>query len=61
MYRYLDWIRDLEWLNKEAYVLIINDYNLFMRNNTDLKNEIISDFKEVILSFWQDEVEKSSS
>lgn len=56
--RYFDWMRDLEWLKKESYTLIINKYNLFMKNNIELRNEIISDFKEVILSFWQDEVEE---
>jgi hypothetical protein len=56
--RYFDWIRDLDWLNKESYALIINDYDLFMKNNVEFKNEIISDFRDVILPFWQDEVEE---
>lgn len=56
--RYFDWMRDLDWLKKKSYTLIINKYNLFIYNNIELRNEIISDFKEVILSFWQDEVEE---
>jgi hypothetical protein len=55
---YLDWMRDLGWLNKESYTLIINEYNLFMKNNIDLKNKIISHFRHVILPFWKDEVEE---
>lgn len=57
MDRYLDWIRDLEWLDKDGYVLIINRYSDFIKDNSKLKNEIISDFTEVILPFWQEEVQ----
>lgn len=54
--RYLDWMRDLEWLNKEEFVLIINQASLFLKNDLDLKKQIICDFVDVILPFWEDEV-----
>lgn len=58
MDRYLDWMRDLDWLKKDEYVLIINNFNLFLENQPELKNEIISDLTDFILPFWQKEVEE---
>jgi len=54
--RYLDWMRDLAWLSKDSYSLIITNYGLFMKNAPELKQQIISDFAEVILPFWEEEV-----
>ncbi|MDQ0087498.1 hypothetical protein J2T12_000892 [Paenibacillus anaericanus] len=56
MDRYLDWIRDLEWLDKDGYVLIIYRYLDFLKDDPKLKKEIITDFTDVILPFWQEEV-----
>ena len=54
---YLDWIRDLEWLGKEEYILIINNFSNFMEKNVSLKKIIIEDIEEIILPWWQKEVE----
>jgi hypothetical protein len=56
--RYLDWMRDLGWLYKEGFVLIINHFSSFLKNDPELKCQIVSDFVDVILPFWQDEVVK---
>lgn len=55
---YLDWIRDLDWLMKDGYVLIINDFSKFLNDDLQLKNKIVDDFKKVVLPWWQEEVEK---
>lgn len=54
--RYLDWIRDLDWLGKDGYVLIINYFDQFVRSNPNLRQEIISEFEQTVLPFWEDEV-----
>ncbi|HML35038.1 barstar family protein [Sporomusa sphaeroides] len=54
--RYLDWIRDLEWLEQEKFVIIINHFSDFCKKNPSIKNEIMQDFEEIILPFWQNEV-----
>ena len=54
---YLDWIRDLEWLGKEEYILIINNFNNFMKKNISFKKIIIEDIEEIILPWWQKEIE----
>lgn len=55
--RYLDWIRDLEWLEQKEFIIIINNFGYFCRDNILIRNEIILDFEETILPYWQDEVE----
>lgn len=54
--RYLDWMRDLQWINEEEIVLIINNYNYFLRNDSKLKEELILDFEEELLPYWEKEV-----
>lgn len=54
--RYLDWMTDLEWLNAEGFILIINNFKDFFKDNPRMKNIIISSFENNILPFWQDEV-----
>jgi predicted SnoaL-like aldol condensation-catalyzing enzyme len=55
---YLDWMRDLDWLHKEGYVLIINYFSFFLKDDPSLKSKIVSTFVDTILPFWQDEVTK---
>lgn len=54
--RYLDWIRDLEWLKQDKFAIIINHFSEFCKENPSIKNEIVLDFEETILPYWQDEV-----
>lgn len=55
---YLDWMTDLDWLNKDGYVLIIKNSKEFMTEDFQMKRNIINDFKEHILPFWESEVEQ---
>jgi len=54
--RYLDWMRDLSWIEKEKFILVIHQFDRFLQNMPELKSEIISDFIDIILPFWQEEV-----
>ena len=56
---YLDWMEDLDWLNKEGYVFIIYQYSEFLQH--DRENEklyFLNDFINDILPFWEEEVER---
>ena len=55
---YLDWIRDLSWIDTQEFVLIIRNFSLFLKDDLTTKNEIIDDFKEIILPWWETEVEQ---
>ncbi|XRG79820.1 barstar family protein [Rossellomorea sp. GAMAL-10_SWC] len=58
MDRYLDWIRDLDWIEKDSFVIVIYNYNDFFSSELELKNKIINGFKDTILPFWEEEVER---
>ena len=53
---YLDWITDLSWLNAQEFVLIIRNFKLFLQDDLKSKKEILEDFKEVVLPWWEKEV-----
>jgi hypothetical protein len=55
---YEDWICDLSWLNADGYVLIITNYSGFMSEDLEEKEYVIKAFEEVILPWWQKDVEK---
>lgn len=59
--RYLDWIRDISWLDEgfscSRYVLIIYDFSLMLLNDIPTKKMIKDDFIEIILPWWDGEVE----
>lgn len=55
---YFDWMRDLDWLGKAGYVLFIENYNEFMKEDLKMAKKIIDDFKNCILPFWDSEVER---
>ncbi len=55
---YLDWIRDLEWLEKEKYVFIINNFKNYIKEDLNIKDRIIKDLEKIVLPWWQEEVEE---
>jgi hypothetical protein len=50
-------MRDLEWLNKKGYVLIIYNYKNFLNQVFSYRPTIVNGFAELILPWWQKEVE----
>lgn len=57
MNAYLDWMDDLSWLNKEGYVLFLYNFKDFLKNDTNLRKEILEMFTYNILPWWQNDVE----
>jgi len=55
---YIDWLTDLTWLDKEEYILVINNYSLFMKRKKRDKKHIIDTIKEYVFYFWDEEVSK---
>ncbi|WP_438349574.1 barstar family protein [Paenibacillus sp. FA6] len=53
---YNDWMRDLDWLNKDGYVLFIYSYKDFLSQDLLSQKAVIDGFSSVILPFWQEEV-----
>lgn len=53
---YNDWMRDLDWLNKDGYVLVFYNFKEFLCKDLFSKEAIIDGFSNIILPFWQEEV-----
>lgn len=53
---YNDWLRDLSWINKKQIIIIINNFQQFLKKDNSSKMAIIQDFDEVILPWWESEV-----
>jgi hypothetical protein len=54
---YLDWIRDLDWLNKDSYALIIENYGNFIRKRSDVKHKLsVELFTRTIFPHWDEDV-----
>ncbi len=53
---YNDWMRDLDWLNKDGYVLVFYNFKEFLSKDLISRKAIIEGFSNVILPFWQEEV-----
>ncbi len=51
---YNDWIRDLDWIEKEEFAIIINDFTKIP--DLELKEHIIKNFEETVLPWWESEV-----
>ncbi len=56
---YYDFMTDLEWIEKDKFVLEINNYEQFLRNDDALKTQIINNFRNYLLPFWEEEVERT--
>lgn len=53
---YYDWMRDLDWLDKDGYVLVIYNYNDFLNKDLEAKRKVIYGLIDTILPFWKEEV-----
>ena len=56
--RYLDWIRDLSWLEKDGYTIIIYDSDRFLSEDQRTKNIVLESFEDTVLPWWQEEVKQ---
>lgn len=56
---YYDIMTDLSWIDTDSIILIINKFTLFLKGEHALKDDIIKDFKDYLLPFWAEEVERT--
>ena len=54
---YLDWIRDLTWVERDGYAIIIKNYSKFLAEDPVLKSKILDHYSRIIIPWWQSEVE----
>lgn len=52
----LDWLTDLNWLDKESFALIIKDYEFLLKYRLDLKEKFMTYLTEDVLQFWEEDI-----
>ncbi len=57
-YAYLDWIRDLDWLDAESYTLVIHDFNSFMEKFPREKETVIRSLENNVIPWWESGIEQ---
>lgn len=55
---YLDWIRDLSWIDAEGFALVVHNAKFFLEKEPNRRREIIKLFEEIVCPWWQSEVEQ---
>ena len=51
-----DYLCDLMWIEQESIVLLISNFNVMLTNAPEIKRNIIADFEEIILPWWEEDV-----
>jgi hypothetical protein len=50
---YLDWMRDLSWINEQSITIVVENYHLFLQEDIRYKEFFIADFVDTIFPFWE--------
>lgn len=54
---YLDWMRDLSWLDTKSISIVILNFDSFLCKEPDNLKYFSSDLEEVVFPFWQNDAE----
>ena len=55
--RFDDWMTDLSWIpSNEGICIIINNFSQFLSSDIIFKENVMNDFRENILPFWEEKV-----
>ena len=54
---YLDWMRDLSWLQSKEETIIVANYESFLSKDSDGTKFFVSDLEEVVFPFWENDAE----
>ena len=55
--RFDDWMTDLSWISADQGIcLIVNNYSKFLSLDPVFKENLIEDFRDNILPFWEKDV-----
>lgn len=57
-YAYLDWLRDLDWIEKKEFVLIIHNCDKMLHESPEERALILNSFGMIIIPWWQNEIKQ---
>ena len=55
-YAYLDWIRDLDWINASQFALVIRNFDNLLEQSQKDKEIIINSLDKTVLPWWESEI-----
>lgn len=53
---YNDYINDLMWIKQKNIVMLVRDYDQMLKDDLRIKDNIMADFEEITLPWWEGEV-----
>jgi hypothetical protein len=51
---YLDWMRDLDWIEEQNINIVFNNFNDLLSEEPTIKDSVINDFVSVIFAYWNE-------
>ena len=57
-YAYLDWIRDLDWIDANQFVLVIRNYDNLLEQSPKDKEVIINSLSKTVIPWWESEIKQ---
>jgi hypothetical protein len=57
---YLDWIRDLDWLQSDGFIFAILNFKSFMDADPHAREIILASMEDTVIPWWDGDVEKYS-
>ena len=51
-----DWLSDLMRIKQKDIVLLVYDYDLMLTDDLKIKKNIVADFVDIILPWWEGEI-----
>lgn len=54
---YLDWMRDLSWIDINLVSIVILDFESFLKDEPDKKKYFLSDLEKTVFPFWKNDAE----
>lgn len=56
-YAYLDWIRDLDWINEAQFALVIHNFDKLLAQAPKDREIVINSLDKTIIPWWKGEIE----
>ena len=57
-YAYLDWIRDLDWIDKDQFALVIRNFDNLLAQSQKDKEIIIDSLEKAVIPWWESEIKQ---
>jgi hypothetical protein len=57
-YAYLDWIRDLDWIDANMFALVIRNFDNLLKQSQKDREIIVNSLDKTVIPWWQSEIKQ---